>query len=128
MSNPTFAQGELLAQLSPSDTSANVLYTNNGNLRIEIPLILAVCYSGTPNIEVYHDDDGTTFGNSTLILSDAKAVNDNPALFQSPGVGSGLFLKPGGSIGVLTSVANTVNFSLYGITAQIAQRVREGVV
>lgn len=123
--NPSHAQGEQLAQLKPSVTTAVTLFEAD-ELRVEITLLVAVVIpgSGTIDIDVYHDDDGTTYDDSTLIASIQKADNADGLVFQAQHPGSGIMVKPGGSIGVKISTADDVNFTAYGITETIAERVR----
>jgi hypothetical protein len=120
------AQGQLLAQLIPGGTSAVNLYTA-GNLRTEITLLIAVIHSGTAGqieIEFYHDDDGTTYDNTTLIGSIQKADNAEGLSFQAQHPGSGILIARGGSLGVKISTASVVTISVYGITETLAERVR----
>lgn len=127
--NVTHAQGQLLAQLRPSGTSAVTLYTA-AQLRTEITLLIAVIVSGTAGqteIEVYHDDDGTTYDDDTLIASIQKADNAEGLIFQAQHPGSGILMARGASIGVKISGADDVNFSIYGITETLAERVRSAV-
>jgi len=119
-------QGLLLSQVQPSVTTAVLLYTA-AQLRTEITLLIAVIHSGTAGnieIEVYHDDDGTTFDNSTLIASIQKADNAEGLVFQAQHPGSGIMLARGGSLGIKISTASVVTFSVYGITETLADRVR----
>lgn len=119
------AQGELLAQLLPSNTTPNTLFT--ATLRTEITLIRGTIIPGgtTPcTLSIYHDVDGTTYANTELIAhEDHIALAQTSTLFQAQHPGSGIFLAPGDSIGIQASVANNVNFMLYGITEDIARRV-----
>jgi len=128
MSFGSHAQGQLLAQLLPSGTSAVTLFSVAATgLRTEITLLLGVIIPGTGGsiqIDVYHDDDGTTFDNTTLIASIQKADNGPELLFQAQHPGSGIMVAPGGAIGVKISTASVVNFSAYGITETLAERVR----
>jgi len=127
--NVTHAQGQLLAQLRPSVTTAVNLYTA-GQLRTEITLLVAVIVPGTGGqieIDVFHDDDGTTYDNDTLIASISRADNNDGLVFQAQHPGSGILIARGGSIGVRVSSANNVNFSVYGITETLAERVRSAV-
>lgn len=114
------AQGELLAQSRPSGTTAVEAF--EATLRTEITLILAVIdpSSGPADAEatVYHDDSGgDTYDQTTIILSETRLqLLQNNILFQAQHPGSGIFVKPGGQIGVQTSDANDITFSIYGIT------------
>jgi len=120
------AQGQLLAQVIPGVTTAVTLYTAE-NLRTEITLLIAVIHSGTAGnieIEFFHDDDGTTYDNTTLIGSIQKADNAEGLSFQAQHPGSGILMARGASIGVKISTASVVTFSAYGITETLAERVR----
>jgi len=124
--NVTHAQGQLLAQLRPSVTTAVTLYLST-NLRTEITLLVAVIVSGTAGqteIEIFHDDDGVVYDNDSLIASIQKADNADGLVFQGQHPGSGILMARGGAIGVKVSQANAVNFSIYGITETLAERVR----
>ena len=120
------AQGELLAQIQPGVTTP-VTLVSAVELRLEVTLILAPVIPGggdTTAITLYHDDTGTTYNNGTLIgnVTNAEAADD--VLFQAQHPGSGIHIKPGGSLGVATSVASNVTISVYGITETLAERVR----
>jgi hypothetical protein len=124
----THAQGELLAQVRPAGVGAVTLYqVPVGGLRTEITLLIAVVVSGTAGnteIELFHDDDGAVYDNDSLIASIQRADNADGLVFQAQHPGSGIMMKPGASLGVSISQANAVNFSVYGITETLAERVR----
>ena len=125
--NISHAQGELLAQLRPSVTTAVTLYTS-AELRTEVTLLIACivpsAVSDDLDVTVYHDDDGTSYVDDTAIMHETrlKLLQDG-RLIQAQHPGSGIVIKPGGSIGVQTSVADEVTFSLYGITETLADRL-----
>ncbi len=128
MSELAHAQGLLLAQLVPNVTTAVTLFTAQ-NLRTEITLMIAVIVPGTAgniDIDIYHDDDGTTYDDTTLIASIQRADNADGLVFQAQHPGSGILIARGGSIGVKISTADDVNFSLYGVTETLAERNRLG--
>jgi len=116
-----FAAGSLLAQVKPAVTTAVTLYT--AVLRTEITLFLAVVIPGSAgniDIDIYHDDDGTTYDDSTLIGSIQRADNADGLTFQAQCPGSGIMIARGGTIGVKISTADDINFSMYGITESLA--------
>ena len=118
-----FAQGELLGQVKPATTSPVAIYT--ASMRTEVLLIAAVVLSGEPEISIYHDDEATeVFDSSNQIYFAAREVGGNPFVFQARGAGGGILARPDGIIAVQTSVADAVTFSVYGITATLADRVR----
>lgn len=118
------AQGGLLAELRPSDTAANNLFT--ASMRTEITLITAVLTPGgtTPSqVKVYHDVNGSAFDNSNLRIHSTRiALTQDSVLFQANHPGSGITLHEGDSLGVEASVADNVTFAIYGVTENIAVR------
>ena len=133
MADPAaLAQGQQLAQLRPSVTTPVTLFSVDAapqGLLTEVTLIKAPVITGTVIISLYHDDDGTTYDSDTLICRISRTANPvsplDSVLFQAQSVGSGIFVKPGGSIGVQVDTADEVPFSLYGITETLAvERIR----
>ena len=125
--NISHAQGELLAQLRPGVTTA-VTLLSAAELRVEVTLLIACivpsAISDDLNVTIYHDDDGVVYNDDTAIMHETrlKLLQDG-RLIQAQHPGSGIVIKPGGSLGVQTSVADEVTFSLYGITETLADRV-----
>lgn len=117
----SFAQGELLGQVTPPDDEPTVIYT--AALRTEILLVSAVVLDSTATIELFHSDNGLTFDDSTLIYSASRDAGD-PFIFQARGAGGGIMIKPGGSLAVRAGAGDAVTFSVYGITAKLAERIR----
>ena len=120
------AQGQLLIQSRPGSTSVTQLFTTD-QLGMEITLVTACLISGAAaavDVELYHDDDGTTYDANSIIATMSAAKNGTSILFQAQHPGSGIMIRPGGSLGCRISVANDVNFSVYGVSATLAERVR----
>jgi|Cruoilmetagenom7_1024161.scaffolds.fasta_scaffold218810_2 hypothetical protein len=118
------AQGELLAQVRPGVTTPITLFAAD-ELRVEITLVLAVVTAGTVAIDFFHDDDGTTYDNTTIIGAISKAKAGEPiGAFQAQHPGSGIMIKPGGSLGVQIDSADDATISVYGVTETLAERVR----
>ena len=121
------AQGELLAQIRPGVTTPVLAFTAS-NLRTEITLMTVAIDPAGPanvNIAIYHDDEGTgTYDMTTLIGSEQRTnQTQNTFVFQAQHPGSGILVKPGGQIAVQTDNIDDVNFSLYGVTESLAERV-----
>lgn len=124
MSGVNHGQGIQLAQVRPSGTTAVTLFQSD-ELITELTLLIAQVRegeAGTPDIVIYHDDDGTTYDDNSVIYVAQPTRYNSPIPFQAQHPGSGILLAPGGSIGVKTSIANAVNFSLYGVTETLAER------
>ena len=120
----THAQGELLTQVNPSVTTAQTILTAD-ELRIEVTLILVVNRNVSAElVQLYHDDDGTTYNAGTEIKHTDIQPNSDAVLFQAQHPGSGILIKPGGSLGLQVEVANDLTVSVYGITETLADRVR----
>ena len=120
------AQGELLAQVRPGVTTAVELF-KAGNLRVEITLILGTAIEGAAatSLALYHDDSGNdVYSDDTIIHTLSKQANDSDLIFQAQHPGSGIMLKAGGSLGVKIGTANNINFSVYGHSEVLADRVR----
>jgi hypothetical protein len=117
------AQGELLAQVRPSVTTAVTLFAAQG-LRAEITLITVaidpgetLSTAGQMDVELFQDDDGTTFDDTTRIMAETRLqMLQDSIFFQAQHPGSGIHLKPGGALGVAIADANDAVISVYGIT------------
>jgi hypothetical protein len=120
------AQGELLAQVRPGVTTPVTLFQAS-KLRVEVVLILLALDTGTADISLYHDDTGTTYTNSNRIALMTRTLLLDPRIFQAQHPGSGIMIKPSGSLGIATSVASVLTASVYGITESIADRIRGAV-
>lgn len=123
--NVQHAQGELLAQGRPNVTTPVTVF-QAGELRVEITLAIAAVIEGgsSTKVVIYHDDNGTTYNDDTVVIVDTKVESEQSTIFQAQHPGSGVHVKPGGSIGVKVENAGQVNFSIYGITETLAERVR----
>ena len=109
--------GAQLAQLRPSGTTTTTLFS--ASLRTEVTCIfIANTTTNTCAMSLYHDDDGSTFDETTaLYFSKSVAANDTVKI-EANSPGSGITVRAGGKIGVKSGVANALTFSLYGITEQ----------
>jgi len=123
------AAGELLGHVVPVDANPVTLYQAD-QLRTEITLFLVaqapISGGATANIRIYHDDEGTTY-DVTTIIAGGQVTRDTPDLtsvFQAQHPGSGIMIKPGGSIGVSSDDANATAFTIYGVTETLAERIR----
>jgi hypothetical protein len=99
-----------------------------GKLRTEITLLLAAVDPTGPanvNIALYHDDEGTSTFDMTTLMGSEQRTNQtqNNLVFQARHPGSGILIKPGGQLAVQTDNADDVNFSIYGITETLSERM-----
>lgn len=109
--------GSLLAQARPANTTAATAYT--ASIQTEITrIVVANTSGGAATFRIFHDDDGSTYDQTTALYYDIAAAADTTYTIEAAGQGTGLFVAPTGTIGVRTSVNSAFTFSLYG-------RVRE---
>jgi len=116
----SLASGEQLAQSRPSGTTAVSAFT--ASLVTEVTLI-AICNTtaGAVNYSLYHDDDGSTFDQTTA-LHYSQSISANSTVYVgAESIGAGIVVKPDGQIGIQTSSANALTFTLYGVTEAVAR-------
>lgn len=100
-----------LAQLRPSTTSAEVLFSPAQNRQYHIAVINVTNVSGAPvDVSIFHDADGTTFDETTAILW-AVNLNANSTLQFETTLAD---YKSAGALAVKVSVANAATFTVYG--------------
>lgn len=118
------APGSLLAQSRPSGTTAVEAFA--ASLRTEVTLI-AVCNTtgSAVDFSVYHDDaGGSTFDQSTALHYEQALAANATVYLAAAAMYGGFALKPGGQIGIRTATASALNFSIYGVTQEIAAASR----
>lgn len=105
---PTTMEEKQLAQLRPSTTSTTTMLTASGSRYVITNIYMSVGGGATVRGTVYHDDDGTTFNNTTRILAETIAS------LGYARIPCHIAVADGGSIGVQSSTNSGVNFTLYG--------------
>ena len=116
------AQGALLAQVRPSVTSAVLGFA--AQLRTEITLIvISNTTASAVNFSLYHDDNGTTYDQTTALYYAVQVAANSTELIQIASPNAGILLSSGGNLGVQSSTANALNFSIYGVTNRIYSNV-----
>jgi hypothetical protein len=117
-----FASGSQLAQSRPGGTTAVSVYT--ASIRTEISRIIVCNTTGTAAaLSIYHDDDGSTFDATTALYEGVSLAANATMEIKSEGIGSGLMVSKDGQIGVKTGTASALTFTLYGTTANIAEKL-----
>lgn len=116
-----FASGFQLAQSRPANTNTATAYT--AVMRTEVLGVWICNTTGTAAAaSVYHDDDGTTYDESTALLF-AKSVAANDYIFVPFGAaGTGIAVSAGGSLGVKSGTTSALTFTFYGVTESRAVR------
>ena len=105
--------GRQLGQLRPADTTAASVFSPVAGQRAEITRIY-VCNqtAGALQYRVFHDEDGTTYDETTALYFDISIpANNTVGLFNL-----GLWMADSsGNLGVRTSAGNGITFTVYGI-------------
>ena len=108
------ASGFQIAQIRPGDTSAATAYT--ATMKTEITHIVVANTTGVDaDFTICHDDDGTTFDESTALFW-AVELKANTSQQICCVAGSGLMIEAGGSIGVISGTASAITYTFYGHT------------
>lgn len=116
----SFSSGEQLAQSRPAGTSAVSLFT--ASIVTEITSLCICNTTGSASkFSVYHDDDGSTFDETTALHWTQTIPADSTVYISSNSVGAGFMVKASGQIGVQTDTGSALTFTLYGITENIAE-------
>ena len=129
MSGLTHGQGELLAQVRPSVTTA-VQLLKAAELAIEVTLIMVAVPSTGPatvTVRLYHDDSGGDSWTDANLIRSRDVTQNFDELFQAQHPGSGIHIKRDGSLGIAISEADDAIISVYGITETLADRVNSRV-
>jgi hypothetical protein len=115
-----FAKGSQLAQIRPSASASTAFVAT---LRSEITQIV-VCNTtaSAATFSIYHDDNGTTYDQSTALFYSAPIDGNTTVQVISDAIGSGLMMARGAALGVKPSVDLALTFTLYGVTEEVAAR------
>ena len=102
-----------LAQVRPSGTSAQSLFSPTNNDPYEVDLITVTNVAGVPiTVSLFHDVDGTTYDQSTALIYQE--------VIQSPGFIEWEFergladYQKAGNVGIQVDIANGATFTAYG--------------
>lgn len=115
------ARGALLAQSAPSGTTDTTAFT--AAVLTEITAIF-VCNTsgGALTFRIFHDVGGSTYATSNALYYD-EAINANTTreIFFRTDSG-GIMLAADDTLGVRTSAADDITFSIYGVTFEATPR------
>ena len=100
-----------LAQVQLSGTSAISLYTPSVGKKAILTHIWIAVYDNDNIISLFHDDDGTTYDDTTALIREVK-INKEQNVISLP-LGE-MLVSNGGNIGVQTDKSDDVTFTLYG--------------
>lgn len=111
-----------IVQTAPAGTVAVTAYT--ATVRTTVPFIAIRNVTGSPVVaEIYHDDDGTTFDDTTTIWRKEVAANSFEWV-TAPSERSVISVAKDGSIGIRTATGSALTFTMYGETQSQVERGR----
>lgn len=102
----------MLGQATPEDTNAASIYSPGTNVTAIIKNII-VCNTHTADhtFRIFHDDDGTTYGDATALFYDV-----NCPTAQSVQIDCFIAMHDsGGNLAVRTDSADNLTFTVYGV-------------
>ena len=105
-----------LAQARPSGTDPVSIYTPGSNKSAKITSIYVANTTGSSvTFSIFHDDDGTTYDESTaLFFNQALAANTTREINSFSDFG--LFMNNGaGNLAVESNTGSALTFTLYGV-------------
>lgn len=111
MANPRQDHSKQLGQLRPSDTTAASLYSPGTDVTCVVESIW-ICNQTASNVtyRLFHDDDGTTYDESTaLVFDETVSANSTVKLVEPINLDN-----VSGNLAVRTSVGNALTFTVYG--------------
>lgn len=110
--------GGKLGSAFPATTTAQTLYTALAATEITR---IQICNVTNNNVSyyLYHDDTGTTYGTSTALVFNKSISGHAVEVIEAASQGSGITVAKGGSIGVASSIANHLNFTVYGVVQKV---------
>jgi len=102
---------KILAQLQPSTTLAQTLYTPPAGKKAILTHLWISVYDNDVIVNVFHDEDGTTFDDTTAWIRDTKIEKEKNIVSLPLG---NIRVENGGAVGVQIDNASNATFSLYG--------------
>jgi hypothetical protein len=104
--------GHVLAQSRPSTSSAVSLYAPASHNRTEIRKIIISNVSADPvTFRIFHDEDGTTYDETTSLFWNIPVDNGETVSIEEQFWMEG---RKSGNLAIRSSVANALNFTVYG--------------
>ena len=112
MSNTTENTGKCLGQLRPADTNAASLYSPAAGVIAEIQTVFVTNQSGgARTYRIFHDDDGTTYDQTTALYYDVALAADKTDVVSVP-----IWMRLStGNLAVRSNANDGLTFTVYGI-------------
>jgi len=116
-----------LAQVRPPTAGTAVAAFTCGDAPAEVTLVVCCNTTGSAaKARLYHDDSASGFSQANALWYDKTVPANDVIVLPIAVVGGGLAIKKGGIIGVGSDTNNALTFSIYGVSATLAQRVSAG--
>lgn len=105
--------GNQLAQARPADTNtATFLDPIDNNLYIVYTIIIANVTGTAANASLFHDNDGTTYDQSTALLYQVSVPGNDSTIITFE---KGLTIRGSAHLGIQSGTSSALTYSLYGI-------------
>ena len=102
---------KILAQLQPPNTSTQTLFTPDSGKKAILTHLMIAVYDNDVIVSLFHDEDGTTFNDTTAWIREVKIAKDDNIISLPLGK---IRVENGGAIGVQIDKTGDATFSLYG--------------
>lgn len=103
--------GQQLAQLRPTNTSAASAYSPGDDISTRITSIIVCNVTGSSaNYRIFHDEDGSTYTQNTALFYDVALPGNTTDIIEIEMD----MIDTNGNLGVRTSTANSLVFTVYG--------------
>ncbi len=100
-----------LGQLRPANTTAASIYSPGTNVKaVRMSLVICNTTATKAKFRIFHDDDGTTYDESTALLFDAEILGNHTVEVD----GFKAMDDPAGHIAVRTDTNSALTFTIYG--------------
>ena len=76
--------------------------------------------NSSSNLRLFHDDDGTTFDETTALYYDVPVEGNKTLLISAEDTGTGITLSRSGALGGYSSVDLALTVTVYGNSEDIA--------
>jgi len=93
---------------------------NAFGVQTEITAIIVCNTTASPvTFRIFHDNDGTTYDQTTALWYDVSLAANTTTLISSEAPNGGIALQQNGTIGVQIGTADAITFTFYGQTAEL---------
>ena len=108
----TGEEHNMLAQLQPSTTLTQSLYTPPAGKEAVVTTLAISVYTNDVTLSLFHSETGTTFDLTTSLISNVKIEKEKNIVILDLGF---IPVKQGGNIGIQVDNTSSATFTLYGL-------------